>query len=136
MKKIKIGDYFEIKTTEGRILFQYLQRYKTYGDLIRILPDCFSIEEDNAESILESHQDELLIIPLKKAYKQGMINLVGNKRIPRSLILSHQMKSIKIDNNEGLISYRRIDYDAWYKKNKKELSDDEKNFLFREQGML
>ncbi len=47
MRKIKIGDYFESKTPEGRVLLQYVKSYKAIGELIRVVPEEFSLAQDD-----------------------------------------------------------------------------------------
>lgn len=46
MKKIQIGDVFEIETPKGKGYFQYVYHNKAIGELIRILPGLYFDEPD------------------------------------------------------------------------------------------
>lgn len=78
MKKIKIGDVFEISTPKGYAYLHYIKKDKTIGELVRVLPGLYSEEPTDIKKTVGSDELFYIFFPLSFAYKKGIVRLVNN----------------------------------------------------------
>jgi len=126
MKKIQVGDVFEIITPKGKGYFQYVYNNKIIGQLIRILPGLFSEQPNDMLAIVKEKELYFVHFPLKEAYKQGIVKLVGNYNLPQNLKLPKQMRSKNVDKDGNFKSWHIIDYNTWQRLSVTELNEEQK----------
>ncbi|MCG9968492.1 hypothetical protein L9W92_10555 [Pelotomaculum terephthalicicum JT] len=126
MKKIQIGDVFEIATSKGKGYFQYIYSNKTIGELIRILPGLYLDKPRNMIAIAAAKEVYFVHFPLKAAFKKGIVQFIGNYSLPQDLELPRQMRSKNVDKNGNLICWYIVEYDTWRRVIIKELTKDQK----------
>lgn len=72
MKKIIIGDLFEIKTAKGFAYLQYCYKDEILGELIRILPENFTRRLDSFTGIIIQKESFLVFFPVLAAYRKKL----------------------------------------------------------------
>jgi hypothetical protein len=122
MKRLKIGDVFEIKTPKGNAYFQYAFQNETVGELIRILPGLFEIEPGNINELVNENEVFFIHFPLKAAFKQGIVRYVGNIELPQHTELPNYMRSKKVDRNGKFECWHIINYKTWERESVNELN--------------
>lgn len=125
MGKLKIGDIFSIQTSKGNGYFQYVFNNKDIGELIRVFNNTLN-EKLDIKKMVNSQNYYFIHFPLKAAYKQNIVKLIGNHDVPSSVKLPQKMRSKKVDNYGQFICWQIVDYNTWQNENKKELSSEEK----------
>lgn len=126
MKKIEIGDLFEIDTPRGKGYFQYAYSDKLNGALIRVLPGLYVDQIQDIMSLVVTKESYFIYFPLKAAYKRGIVKMVGNYELPIDLKLPKQMRSKNVDKNGNLICWFIIDCDTWQRINVQKLTEEQK----------
>lgn len=111
MVKIKIGDIFEINTPKGKAYLHYVYKDKTIGDLIRVLPGLFLERPTNFEMLVGLKECYMIYFPLTFAYKQKIVDLVGNVSI-NNFTKPKFMRTEHIINGQFL-GWHIIDTDTW-----------------------
>lgn len=76
MRKIAVGDVFEIITPKGKVYLQYVYCNKSICELIRILPGFFADVPDNLQEVINSKELFLIHFPLKAALKKKIVFLL------------------------------------------------------------
>ncbi|MEG6510997.1 hypothetical protein V6C32_03655 [Desulforamulus ruminis] len=125
MKRIKVGDVFEITTPNGKAYFQYVHNNPEVCELIRILPGVYFQQPRDLLSLINKKELYLIHFPLKAAYKEEIVNLIGSFDLPDGFQLPKNMRSDHIDGNGNRI-WHIIDYDTWQRESIKILSDEQK----------
>lgn len=126
MRRIKIGDVFEIKTSEGKGYLQYVFANKTIGELIRVFPQQYSEDFGEVSSVIKSEDYYFVYFPLKAALKQELVQFVHNFSIPSEVKLPDQMRARNVDKDGNFVSWQIVDYSTWQRTNVKELSPSDK----------
>ncbi|TPD65422.1 adenylate/guanylate cyclase domain-containing protein [Flavobacterium microcysteis] len=78
MRRIKLGDIFEINTTKGKVYLHYIYKDKTIGNLIRVLPGLYSDRPANLLKLADSKESFMVFFTLSVAYKQKIVEHVGH----------------------------------------------------------
>lgn len=81
MKRIKIGDLFEIKTKNGKAFLQYMYKDAKLGELVRILPGIFKEIPNNLDQVINQEELFYIYFPLNAAYKKNIVQLIDNFKI-------------------------------------------------------
>ena len=123
--RLKIGDVFEIVTSNGTGLFQYVHKDETIGELIRILP--FLLEEGYVleDELVKKKELYLIHFPLGIALNQKLVTKKGSYRVPQDFKLPNKFRSEHLVNGE-FICWHIIDYDTWKREKVERLSDEQK----------
>ena len=77
MKKLKLGDIFEIKTPIGSAYLHYIYKDETIGDLIRVLPGLFTERPDDFDAIASAKERYMIFFPLSAANNRKLVERVG-----------------------------------------------------------
>lgn len=125
MKRIRLGDVFELETTKGKAYVQFVHDNKDVSELIRILPGLFS-ECPDLESIVSKKEEFFVHFPLKAAFKKGIVRFVGSFELPDGLKLPQKMRTEVVDNNGDLIGWHIVDYSSWQRESISDLTEDQK----------
>lgn len=81
MKRIKIGDIFEISTNKGKGYLHYVYDDKILGQLIRVLPGLFEESKNEFRELVLQKELFVVFFPLKYALKKAIISQVGSEII-------------------------------------------------------
>lgn len=126
MKKIQVGDVFEITTTKGKGYFQYIYHNKTIGELIRVLPGLYLKQPQDMIPVVAAKELYFVHFPLKASYKQGIVRLIGNFNMPEGLKLPKKMRDNFVDRNGNIICWHIVDYSTWKNESVKVLTEEQK----------
>ncbi|WP_291529132.1 hypothetical protein [Bacteroides sp. UBA939] len=77
MKRIKLGDIFEINTPEGKAYLHYIYRDESLGELIRVLPGLYVERPTDFNELAASKEMYMIFFPLPASYRGKMVELVG-----------------------------------------------------------
>lgn len=78
MKKIKIGDVFELETPKGKAYLHYIYDDPTIGELIRVLSGLYHDRPPELDEIVAKKERYLIFFPLKAAYRRSIVERVGH----------------------------------------------------------
>lgn len=78
MKRIKVGDIFEINTPKGKAYLHYIYKDQKIGDLIRILPGLYSERPISFDKLASSKEKFMVFFPLSAANKQKIVEHVSH----------------------------------------------------------
>jgi hypothetical protein len=111
MKKIKLGDIFEIDTPKGKVYLHYIYKDKVIGDLIRVLPNFYPERPSDIEELNTSIEKFMVFFPLSFAYKKNIVSLVGyfsanNFGKPKYMKSQHFIKG-------EFIGWHIVDTETW-----------------------
>jgi hypothetical protein len=81
MRKIRLGDIFEIVTEKGTAYLHYIYKDESIGDMIRVLPGLYSERPVNFEQLAGSKERYTIFFPLSAASKRKIVELVGHYSI-------------------------------------------------------
>jgi hypothetical protein len=125
MKKIKLGDIFEITTPKGYAYLHYVcDDVKIGRTLLKVLQGLYLERPNNLEELANQKEKYLLFFPLKEAYKRGLIELVGFFRCD-DFVKPKEMRSEHNVRGEFL-GWHIIDTDTWQRHLVKNLDSEQK----------
>jgi len=124
MKKVKIGDIFEINTTKGRAYLHYIYKDKAIGELVRILPGLYVDRPVNFDELASSKEKYMIYFPLGAANRQKIVEQVGYHSADKFEKPQH-MRTEHIIQGEFL-GWHIIDTDTWQRQLVKTLSSKQK----------
>lgn len=82
MSRLRLGDVFEIPTSEGFACFQYINSAEQYGSLIRVFSGVHVRSAVDAADTNRSDVQFLCFFPVKAAVAMGVVSRIGNAEIP------------------------------------------------------
>lgn len=123
--RLKIGDVFEIVTSNGIGLFQYVHKDETIGQLIRILPCLFEEGYVMEDELVEKKELYLIHFPLGSALNQKIVTKKGNYPIPHDFKLPKKFRSEHMVNGQ-FTCWHIVDYDTWKIEKAERLNDKQK----------
>lgn len=124
MKRLKLGDLFELETSEGYAYVHFIYKDNKLGELIRILPQLYNARPSNLGEIV-SHQERFMVFfPLSIARKRKIVNYVGNYNIegynkPKYMRTEYTVKG-------EFLGWHIIDTETWQRRLVKSLTSEEK----------
>lgn len=124
MKRIQIGDVFEIITPKGKGYFQYVYNNKKITELIRILPSLYLEQPKDMVQVVTKKEVYFVHFPLKAAYRRRIVKLVGSYDLPNELELPKKMRTVYRVGN--LMCWHIVDYNTWKRESVKELNEEQK----------
>lgn len=125
MKKIKIGDIFEITTPKGKAFLHYIYKDDKVGrQLIRVLPGLYLQNPENFDKIAASKEQYMIFFPLSPAFKRKIIEKVGYYPAdkfdkPKYMRSGHEIRG-------EFLGWHIIDTDTWKMQLVKELTSEQK----------
>ncbi|MFJ8234182.1 hypothetical protein ACIQ34_00395 [Ureibacillus sp. NPDC094379] len=125
MGRLRIGDVFEIETSRGKGLFQYVHKDERIGSLIRILPNLYKGEFVIKDELIEEKELYLIHFPLGAALWRKIVKKIGNYPIPQHFILPSKFRTEHIIGDE-FNCWHIVDYGTWKIESIKELNDEQK----------
>ncbi len=78
MKRIKVGDLIEIKTSKGLVYAQFTHAHPYMGSLVRVKDKFFTKRPENFESVLHLHNKIITFLPLQAMVKKNIVEVVCN----------------------------------------------------------
>src|SRR5690606_28614971 len=124
MRRIKVGDIFEINTLKGKAYLHYIYKDKITGDLIRILPGLYFDRPDSFDKLAGSNESFMVFFPLSAAYKQKMVEQVSYYAAD-SFEKPKYMRTEHIVRGEFL-GWHIIDTETWQRQLVKTLTPEQK----------
>jgi len=127
MKRVQIGDVFEIETPKGRGYFKYVYiNVRNAVELIRVIPGLYSEELENMAGLVSPKEAFYVQFPVKAAYWRKIVRLIGNYEVLAGLELPpKQMRTTHIIRGE-FICWHIVDYETLHITSVKELTDEQK----------
>lgn len=105
---------------------QYVYHNKNLGELIRVLPGLYCRLQD-LPNIVNTQELYLIHFPLKAAYRQKIVSLLGNYSIPSGLQLPPpKMRTDFMDRNGKRVCWHIIDYNTWKRESVVTLTEEQK----------
>lgn len=126
MKRIKIGDVFEIDVTQGKAYFQYVYNNESITELIRVLPGVFEKQIKDLTQLVNGETEYFVHFPVREAYKLKIIQLVGNYELPNSLSIPHYFRTDKTDSDGNFIAWQIVNYETWQRETLTQLTEEYK----------
>jgi hypothetical protein len=121
--RLKIGDVFEIETSNGIAFFQYVHKNDDLGSLIRILPGLYKVyKKDLLNELVEQKELFLIHFPLGGALKQKIVTKIGNYPIPHNFVLPQKFRESFVKFS----CWHIIDYETWNREKVEKLTDEQK----------
>lgn len=124
MRRIKVGDIFEISTPKGKAYLHYIYKDKMTGDLIRVLPGLYSDRPDSLDKLAGSKESFMVSFPLSAAYKQKIVAHVSYYAAD-SFEKPKYMRTEHIVRGEFL-GWHIIDTETWQRQLVKTLTPEQK----------
>jgi hypothetical protein len=127
MKKIVIGDIFEITTPKGKAYLYFIYRHenpKTGRELARVLPGLHTERPESFDRLAGSKEQFMVFFPVSAASKKKIIEKVGHypaHRFPKPKYTRSE-HSVR----EEFLGWHIIDTDTWKMKLVKELTAEQK----------
>ena len=129
MKKIELGDIFEISTPKGKVYLHYIYNRQTTGELVRVLPNFYLKTPKNFVDIASVKEKYMIFFPLLAAYNKKIVDKVGfmsseNYTMPEFMRSEHSIRGEKLGwhlvNTETLqrtlvktLNLEQINYSEW-----------------------
>lgn len=82
MRRIKIGDVFYVKVTNGYKLFQWAYDIPNRGQFIRVFPGLCNSIPDNIKEIVNEDHSYIIAARIRRLYKIGLAVFLGNYEVP------------------------------------------------------
>lgn len=125
MRKIKVGDIFEISTSKGKSYLHYIYEDAKIGrELARVLPGLYSERPASFDILAASKERYMIFFPLSAANKRKIIEQVGyypadsfNK--PKQMRTEYKIRG-------EFLGWHIIDTDTWQRELVKELTPEQK----------
>lgn len=77
MKRIKLGDIFEIKTANGYAYLHFVFKDEKVGELIRVLPGVYQERPHNVSELAMKGERYMVYFPVSAALRKKIIELVS-----------------------------------------------------------
>ncbi len=87
MRRLKIGDVYEIRTPKGFAYMQLTHMHReppVLGDLVRVMPGFYSERPSDLESIIQNEERFRTFIPINATIKIGLAEFVRTIPVPES----------------------------------------------------
>lgn len=82
MRRIKIGDVFYIKVSNGYKLFQWAYDIPRKGQFIRVFPGLVDSIPDNIEDLVNGEHSYIIAARIRRLYRIGLSEFVANYPVP------------------------------------------------------
>jgi hypothetical protein len=124
MKKIKLGDIFQINTPKGQAYLHYICKDPSLGHLVRILPGMYLERPANFDKLAGSNADYMIFFPLSVANKRKIVENVGF--YPATGFDKPSFMRIEHNVRGEFLGWHIIDTNTWQRKLVKSLSPEQK----------
>lgn len=78
MRKIRLGDIFEIETSKGKAYLQYVWHDELTGEMIRVLSQFYTSRPADFEELVFAQERFVVSFPAAAAMRKGIVERVGN----------------------------------------------------------
>lgn len=124
MKKINIGDVFEIETKIGLAYLHYIYKDGKLGELIRVLPGVFNERPIDLNELAMKNESFMVFFPVSAAVRKNIIQLAGSHSAqgfgkPKMMRMEHWVRG-------EFLGWHIVDTDSWKMKLVKSLTEDQK----------
>lgn len=122
MKKIQLGDIFEIQTSKGFGYIHYIYEDKSSGSLVRVLSGVYASKPTNLDDIAQRPEQFMIFFPLVAARNRKIVTLVGHHDIdafpkPAFMRSEHNIRGQRL-------GWHIINTDTWQRKLVAELTEE------------
>jgi hypothetical protein len=124
MKKLIIGDIFEIATSKGNAYLHYAFKDNTLGDLIRVLPGLYQNIPLDLDKLVLGEEDYFLYFPVCLACRRKLVIKVGHNSV-KSYSKPKFMRSDEYLNGE-FRCWHIINSETWKRESVQILSTEQK----------
>lgn len=127
MKRVQVGDVFEIETPKGMGYFQYVYlNPRNDIELIRVFPGLYAEEPQNMEGLVSQKEVYFVQFPVRAAYRRKIIRLIGHYEVPPGLeVPPKQMRTTHVVRGE-FVCWHIVDYETLQRASVKELAEEQK----------
>lgn len=125
MGTIKIGDVFEIRTSNGKAFLQFAANDERIGQLIRVFCETPGDAEFNPDFVFAQKEKFVVFFALRAAVRKHIVEKVGNYWLDSDLYPPKYMRSKHRVRGESL-GWHIVNTHTWEREFVKELSDEEK----------
>lgn len=122
--KIEIGDVFEIITSKGKAYLQYVKAPKDQNEVekIKVFYLLHKSRPNNLEDVLKGDFFYLSFI-LKAAYKEGIVERVGNYQLPDNFEYPKYFRDEHLFKEDY---WQIVDAETWGRESVKDLNEEQK----------
>ena len=99
MKRIKIGDLFEISTVKGLVYGQFTHKNKEYGALIRVFSGFYDRRPQDLTIVREQAVQFISFFPIQSAVNAGLITFCSNQAISQENSIFPIFRSANFSKN-------------------------------------
>lgn len=126
MKRIKLGDIFEINTPKGKAYLHFIYKDSVLGELIRVLPGLYSDRPVNLGDLAKLNECYMVSFPLAAAVKKTIVIPVGfypasDFSKPRFMREEHIVR-------DEFLGWFIVDTDTWKRQLVKNLTPEQKKY--------
>jgi len=82
MRRIKIGDVFFVKVTNGYKLFQWAYDISKKGEFIRVFPGLHKTIPENIGDLVNGEHSYIIAARIRRLYKIGLAEFIANYPVP------------------------------------------------------
>ena len=82
MRRIKIGDVFFIKVTNGYKLFQWAYDIPQRGQFLRVFSGLFDTVPNNIENLVDGEHSYIIAARIRRLYRLGLVEFLANYPVP------------------------------------------------------
>ena len=102
MRRIKLGDIFEIATPKGLAYAQYTHKHKEFGELVRVFNGQHTVRPNDLRNVMAEVQF-LCFFPLQTAVNRDLVTIAGNAPIPKEAAEFPTFRSGIVDPTTGKV---------------------------------
>ncbi|HYE56396.1 MAG TPA: hypothetical protein VD996_16215 [Chitinophagaceae bacterium] len=124
MKKIQLGDIFELKTPNGNAYLHYVYEDKTMCQLVRVLQGLHAVAPVDFSELAASKERFVLFFPLVAARNRKIVTYAGHYPAegfskPKYMRTEHNIRG-------EFLGWHIVDTDTWKHRLVKTLTDEER----------
>lgn len=126
LKKVKLGDVFQLKTTTGYAYFQCAKEAPAIdSEIIRVFNVTFeSVDKVDFKQLLAEKEAYLIQFPIKYALKKNIVEYIGNYQLPQDFVLPRYYRTTHIIKGE-FKCWHIVDSETLERRSISNLSDEE-----------
>ena len=125
MRRIKVGDVFEIVTPKGKAYFQFVFDNKQICELIRVLPGIYSEQPSDMIKLVAMKELYFVHFPLKAAFNRQIVEFIDNFVILKELELPPKYMRVDYSDISGKRGWHIVRYNSWQRQFVQELTQEQ-----------
>lgn len=111
MKKIRVGDLFEINTPKGKGYLHYIYKDSVTGEMIRVLQGLYPERPTDLSDIVRLEERYIISFPLLAATKKGIVKAIGH--YPASGFSKPQLMRTEHSIRGKFLGWHLVDTESW-----------------------